>query len=655
MTMMKIKTLALTLALFALSLPLFAKNVTNGSVNFSIADPNKKIIALSGDWEFYANQTFTSLMGARLRVDFIETPKPWSKKVSDKPPISPIGCHTYRVLITGLRPNYEYAIFSRRSPQYSAIFYANSKFLLECGKFSRHEENYKPAQVPIYERVMSNSNGLIELVVQVSNFTGGDSGITSPIYFGENSAIEKLFIATMLTAATILGGLTFIFFMNYSFWSFNKERKSNFYFAALIFFVAARQLFLNFNGLGALGLALPFGIQFKLENALIFSGALIGAFYTYDAVFSAKHVALDRAISTITLGMLIVFMSLPDKIAVIALKPSLALLALFTLYAMFRLVLAIKTGQTRAAFFLFIFMLVAIPILIDYSVSVFTPGTNVLAFEFAASALMLIDTVFIAASLELLQKKSINLKNDSSKYHLSVRRFIPRNLPKVSDEDIFKKLEVGSSLEGKMTIMAVGFKVISPDSTPISLRDNFESMGFYTATIIDQINKNNGSVISISNKVITALFNSDSLASMETAHEIRDLVQTINARRAEDYYPCISFTIAIHQTDMLLGIMGDRSRIDFALISSGTEVTNKMLSLGFAMNIPVLISEPTVQAMNYTDSNKLKLLGKIHFSEFTRPIGLYGFISSEEEENSLEILDETPFITQFSADKYINF
>ena len=194
-----------------------------------------------------------------------------------------------------------------------------------------------------------------------------------------------------------------------------------------------------------------------------------------------------------------------------------------------------------------------------------------------------------------------------------------------------------------------------PDSTPISLRDNFESMGFYTATIIDQINKNNGSVISISNKGIMALFNSDSPASMETAHEIRDLIQAINARRAEDYYPCISFTIAIHQTDMLLGIMGDRSRIDFALISSGTEVTDKMLSLGFAMNIPVLISEPTVQAMNYTDSNKLKLLGKIHFSEFTRPIGLYGFISSEEEENSLEILDETPFITQFSADKYINF
>ena len=48
-------------------------------------------------------------------------------------------------------------------------------------------------------------------------------------------------------------------------------------------------------------------------------------------------------------------------------------------------------------------------------------------------------------------------------------------------------------------------------------------------------------------------------------------------------------------------------------------------------------------------------MGNIHFSEFTRPIGIYGLLSSEEEENNLESLDESPFITQREADKYINF
>ena len=91
------------------------------------------------------------------------------------------------------------------------------------------------------------------------------------------------------------------------------------------------------------------------------------------------------------------------------------------------------------------------------------------------------------------------------------------------------------------------------------------------------------------------------------------------------------------------------------MISSSIEVIDKMCNLGFAMNIPILVSEPTLKTFSDRSALKLKLLGKIHFSEFTRPIGLYGMISSEEEENSLETLDENPFITQYEADKYINF
>jgi len=203
--------------------------------------------------------------------------------------------------------------------------------------------------------------------------------------------------------------------------------------------------------------------------------------------------------------------------------------------------------------------------------------------------------------------------------------------------------------------MFVGFAVISPDNTQISLRDNFESRGFYSATIVDQIIQNNGAVISITNQGISAIFKKNEPRAMEAAYKIRNLLQTINARRAEDYYPCVTFNIAVHQSDVLLGVVGDRSRIELSMISSGIEVIDKMCNLGFAMNIPILISEPTIKALGDSNIQKTTLLGKIHFSEFTKPIGLYGLISSEEEENSLESLEETPFITQIQADKYINF
>lgn len=647
-------------ALFALvilfvSSPLFAKNVTNGSINFSTNENGKKYVELDGDWEFYANQTFTSLMGAQLKVDFIDAPASWTKKRIDRPTMPSIGCHTYRIVINGLRPNFEYAIFSRQSPSNSAVVYANGLFVTECGKFSRHKENYKAAQIPLYNRVISNENGVVELVIQVSNYTGGKSGILSPIYFGENVAVAKLFRNALLFAAAIMSGLLFIFLLNFSFWAFDKSKFANLCFAALIFCLTLTQTLRNFNVMGMLGLTPPFGIQFKLQSLVVFSGAVFSILISDDKSFGAKHRLLDKVLAAWTFALMVLFICLPEKISLVVLDMAMVWGGLYGIYILFRLVCGIKDAQWKTASYSIFYLIISFPIIIDHFSSELWTSRRLYLSEIAMLVMIFIDIIYIAAYLEILQKKAISLKNESSKYHLSARRFIPRNLEKIADKNIFSSLELGSKMEGNMVVMTIGFTIISPDSTQINLRDNFESMGFYSATIIDQINKRNGSAITVSSQGIVAVFRHNSPDALDAAHEIRDLVQTINARRAEDYYPCISFTIAIHQCDVLLGIVGDRSHIDFTVISSGIEVTEKMRNLGFAMNIPILISEPTVLTLEEKIQRKLKLLGKIHFSEFTRPIGLYGFISSEEEENRLEILDETPFITQVNADKYINF
>ena len=142
---------------------------------------------------------------------------------------------------------------------------------------------------------------------------------------------------------------------------------------------------------------------------------------------------------------------------------------------------------------------------------------------------------------------------------------------------------------------------------------------------------------------------------MDAARSIRNELQAINSRRAEDYYLCATFNISLHNGNLLLGVIGDRNRLDLSTISTGMEVIDKMCSLGFAMNIPILISQPAAESFTEEVKRGLKLLGHIHFSEFTRPIDIYGMPSSEEEESSLESVDETPFITQREADKYINF
>ena len=76
-------------------------------------------------------------MGARLKVNFIDVPSSWSSQEIERDERLPkFGTHTYRVLITGLKANYAYGIFSKRTPQYAARIFANGNFLIEYGKFA---------------------------------------------------------------------------------------------------------------------------------------------------------------------------------------------------------------------------------------------------------------------------------------------------------------------------------------------------------------------------------------------------------------------------------------------------------------------------------------------------------------------------------------
>lgn len=645
----------LRLAILVLFSPLFAKNVTNGAINFSMSENGKKYVKLDGDWEFYVHQTFTSLLGSQLKLDFIVTPSSWTKKRYNKPTLFSDGCHTYRIVINGLRPNFEYAIFSRQSPSNSALIYSNGRFIAECGKFSRHRENYKAAKQPLYNRLLSDEKGEIELVIQAANFSGGQSGIVSPIFFGENAAISKLFQNALLLSAILQSGLVFIFLLNLFYWIFDNKKIQNLCFAVLIFFISSNLAQNKFNLMGLLGTIGPYGLYFKWANLTVFSSAILSLLLARDKSFSAHHPHLDKIIAAITFSFMILFICLPERLSIYALDAAIIWSGLYGIYSIFRFYYGLKTSQTNTAKMSFFYTLIAFPFIFDHFWA--EPITPLLMYssEFAVLALIFIDIVYIAANQELTQKKLVSLKNEFSKYHIAARKFIPRNFTLARNSLELKSLGLGSKIENKTTIVSIGFAIISPDNTPISLRDNFESTGFYSATIIDQINKHSGSVVAINNDEILSVFSCDCSVALDAAHEIRDLLQTMNARRAEDYYPCISFTIAIHLCDALLGIVGDRNHTSLAVISSGIEVTEKMKSLGSAMNIPILISEPTFERLDFKAQKNIKLLGRIHFSEFTRPIGLYGLPSNEEEENSLENIDDAPFITQLEADKYINF
>ncbi|MBR5096530.1 MAG: hypothetical protein IK094_05425 [Treponema sp.] len=654
---MKFKRFLVAAALaLAIRSPLFARNVTNGTVTFESSSIPKKPLQLNGDWEFYENQTFETLMGARLKVDFMEVPSDWTRKEkSTEDQVARFGSHTYRVVITGLKSNYEYAIFSKRTPCLASKIFSNGKFLAEYGKFARHKEDYKPAASSLFCAMNSSANGVIEIVMQVSNYTGGVSGISMPIFFGELDAIERFQQKFMLANALTLGLLLFCLLSNLFLWMFDKNKFANLLFALLIFFISARFMFYNLNPLQIIGITIPFALQFKMEITIVFGACVFSALYVCDKSFYSKHPSIDYLLSGLTFALYILFICLPIHFAVDLINIPVIWACLFGLYSIIRCVYALKNQQITAAAYMFFYTITAAPLAVDILFPNLINIKDFSAGEVFIPIMTLFDIIYISAVLEIQQRRNRTLKNELSRFYFGYRRFLPRNALRLFENKNISDMKIGLSTENKMTIMFVGIAIVSPDNTKINLREEFETLAFYCSTIIDKIHLFNGTVITITNQGISALFEDGDSSSLEAARAIRNELQTINSRRAEDYYLCATFNISLHNGELLLGVIGDRNRLDLTTISSGIEVIDKMCSLGFAMNIPILISQPAAESYPEEVKCDLKLLGKIHFSEFTRPIGIYGIPSSEEEENSLESIDDSPFITQREADKYINF
>ena len=641
---MKNRFLLFFMAVF--SFPIFATNVSNGMINFGLASEDGKIIRLDGEWEFFKGQIFDTLGSAQLEIDFIQVPGNWVGKISDYD-IPHYGCNTYRIIISGLHANSEYGIFSQESPALSARIFANGKFVKEYGTFSMRRKDYKAAQLPLLCSLESDGRGAIELVVQVTNFSQWNGGIISPIVFGQYGDIVRLFILKMLIIGAISGAIIFILLSNFLIWFFDKTHTSNLCFSIFLLTLFFRVVCGNFNIVGIYTDFWRYSVQLKLENLVFISFGIFAILYRLDNLFVLKHPRFDRNISFFAFGAALIFICLPVEIAS-AFAALLEVASLiFFVYSILRLVSAIQNHSFYVGVYACSYILVFSGIFLD---RIFAGNLYFSCSEISIIILIFTAIAYLAFFLKRLVRNYLRRKTVLSEKYVAYRKFVPSEIPHILGKSSFGKIDLGDCAEIDAMIMVIGEVVAPPPKTQISMREQFETMGFYSSKIIEIIERCGGMIASAGQNCITAFFQGSAKNVIDAAHEIQSLLHVMNARRAQDYYPCVDFNIAVHRGNVLFGVIGGQKQIDFTAISPSIELTNEICTLSHYEKIPVVISEYVVQDLPESHRIKMRFLGKIKFSALPSSLGLYGLSSSENSEQ----FEFSKVITQRDADKCLN-
>jgi signal transduction histidine kinase/response regulator RpfG family c-di-GMP phosphodiesterase len=197
---------------------------------------SKKVVQLSGEWEFYWKEFIepNNFASYQESINYIHVPSSWnnhqiSSDRSDKQILfDNFGYATYRLNI--LTNTKEKLGLRFRTISNAYLVYVNGKFLTKVGTIGKSKEDYTPFYFPHYIQLPENIGESLEIVIHVSNFAHKRGGIWDHIYFGELESIQRI-RDTNLNIDLFLAGCFFMLgIYHISMYLLRRKSKPNLYF-----------------------------------------------------------------------------------------------------------------------------------------------------------------------------------------------------------------------------------------------------------------------------------------------------------------------------------------------------------------------------------------------------------------------------------------
>jgi class 3 adenylate cyclase/HAMP domain-containing protein/sugar lactone lactonase YvrE len=200
--------------------------------------------------------------------------------------------------------------------------------------------------------------------------------------------------------------------------------------------------------------------------------------------------------------------------------------------------------------------------------------------------------------------------NDITSLNKAYHRFVPEEFLKFLNKGSIKEIELGDQVEKEMTVMfsdIIGFTSISEKLTP---EENFNFINSYLSLVGPSVRKNAGFIDKYIGDSIMALYPDAADDAVKTAIDILDLLNDFNKTRITVYgHPPIGVGFGIHTGRLMLGILGEKERVDSTVISDNVNLAARLEGLTRKFAASIIISSDTHERLSRKDMYIFRNLG----------------------------------------------
>lgn len=615
------------------------------AAGFGAAD----IRLLDGEWQFWWGSLVDPDSIARgdapTPTGLADMPRYWTKYPTDGAPLPAKGAATYR-LVVRLPDDGVYGLFLHQMVS-SYELYVNGKLIGGNGSVSADPELVRPEFRP-QALHFSPQDGVADLVLRIANEDYRHGGQWQAVRIGSSDAITAYANRILITDLFLFGAIVMIGLYNIALFVFRTKDSSPLWFGLFCMVVATRLLTTGHIALATIVRGFPWELQIKMELAVFYLGSLFFAMFfrqLYPKELTkatlAPFIAVFLGFSALAIVTPVSFFNtlvIPMELATVA----------GLLYVIVCLVIAWARKREHAPFILAGFAFFSATAVNDILYSQGVIRTAYLVpfglFGFIFSQAIALARIFSRSFTQVEQ-----LSERLAHVNVSLERFVPHEFLSFLDKTSIVDVQLGDQSLKDLTILFSDIRSFTTLSESMTPQENFNFLNSYLERVGPIIRDHGGFIDKYIGDAIMALFPRRPEDALDASIAIQQTVRRYNEERVGWGHEPIQVGIGLHGGPAMLGIIGERMRLESTVISDTVNLASRIESLTKVYRTDVLISGELVKRLGPDAAYDFRLIDRVTVKGKTAASELYELISAQSESQRALLLESRPAFNEAVA------
>jgi two-component system, sensor histidine kinase ChiS len=324
---------------------------------------------LDGEWEFYPNEFISNTATISSSPKYIKVPLAWNSQPKDYISYPKYSYGSYRLKIL-LGNKSEFPTLRLQFISSAYRIFCNGKEYQNSGLPGSSIEISIPSISIEESTIFKNEEGIIDLVLHVSNFQLSNAGILRSIQIGSNTSITNLQTRDDASHWLFTGMILIMGLYHLGIYFLRMKDLSPLYFGFYCFLSSIREFFIIERGINRIFSEIDFKYWIKFDHFFLFLSITFFAYYM-KSLFpndTSKLVIRIAALSHFIMALLLIFS--PINLILYFEDFSKFSIPLLSLYYLYVLIHALINKRDSSILFLFGFSIVYYCIINDLLLSI---------------------------------------------------------------------------------------------------------------------------------------------------------------------------------------------------------------------------------------------------------------------------------------------